>query len=184
MSELTVATRYAKSLIDLAQDQKALEEIKADMGLFVATAKASYELQAVLRNPIIAHDKKKKILEALFAGKVNKATIAFFNIMVNKSRADILYPTAQEFINQYNLIKNIVKATVVSAAPLSEANKQKLTDEVTAITGSNVIIQTKVDPDLIGGFVLTVGDRQIDTSVAASLNKIKKDFAQRVIPVK
>jgi F-type H+-transporting ATPase subunit delta len=181
MFELTVASRYAKSLIDLAKEQNALEQVREDMALFVQTLKASSELQAVLRNPIIAHDKKKKILEAIFNGKVNKATSSFFEIMVNKSRAEILFPTALEFISQYNALKNIINAQVVSAAPLSEENKRKLTDEVKAITGGNVIMHTKVDPSLIGGFVLTVGDRQIDTSVAASLTKIKKDFAQRVV---
>jgi len=181
MSEITVATRYAKSLIDLAKEQNALEQVREDMALFVKTLKASSELQAVLRNPIITHDKKKKVLDAIFGDKVNKATSSFFNIMVNKSRAEILFPTALEFINQYNVMNNIVNASVTSAAPLSDENKRKLTDEVKAITGGNVIMHVKVDPNLIGGFVLTIGDRQIDTSVLASLNKIKKDFAQKVI---
>ncbi len=181
MSELTVATRYAKSLIDLAKENNALEEIKGDMTLFAQTLKANSELQAVLRNPIVSHDKKIKILVALFSGKVNKVTDAFFKIMVDKRRAEILYGTAQEFINQYNLIKQIVKASVVSATPLSEANVKALTDEVKAFTGGTVVMQTKVDPDLIGGFILTVGDKQVDTSVSASLRKIKKEFAQKGI---
>ncbi|MES2279332.1 MAG: ATP synthase F1 subunit delta [Bacteroidota bacterium] len=181
MSELTVATRYAKSLIDLAQEQKALESVKEDMALFVKTLKASTELQAVLRNPIIPHGKKKNILHAIFGEKVSKVTISFFDIMVNKSRGEILFPTALEFVNQYNVIKHIINATVVSAAPLSEANLQTLIDEVKEITGGNVVMHAKVDPNLIGGFVLTIGDRQIDTSVSTSLKTIKKDFAQKVI---
>jgi len=181
MSELTVATRYAKSLIDLAQEQKTLEPVKEDMALFVKTLKASTELQAVLRNPIIPHSKKKNILHAIFDGKVSKVTISFFDIMVNKSRAEILFPTALEFVNQYNVINHIINAKVVSAAPLSAENLQKLTDEVKRITGGTVILNATVDPELIGGFVLTIGDRQIDTSVATDLKIIKKEFAQRVI---
>ena len=181
MSELTVATRYAKSLIDLAQEQKTLEPVKADMELFVQTLKASTELQAVLRNPIIPHIKKKNILHAIFDGKVSKVTLLFFDIMVNKSRGEILYPAAVEFVNQYNVIKNIVNATVVSASPLSAANLKTITDQVKAITGGEVVIHASVNPDLIGGFVLTIGDRQIDTSVATDLKIIKKEFAQRVI---
>jgi F-type H+-transporting ATPase subunit delta len=180
MSELTVATRYAKSLIDLAQEQKSLEAVKDDMSLFVQTLKASAELQAVLRNPIIAHSKKKSILHAIFEGKVSKVTLAFFDIMVNKSRGEILFPTALEFVNQYDVIKHIINATVVSASPLSAVNLQKMTDEVKAITGGTVVMHAKVDPELIGGFVLTIGDRQIDTSVATDLKIIKKEFAQRV----
>lgn len=181
MSETTVASRYAKSLIDLAQEQNNLEEIRKDMGFFVDTLKANPQLQAVLRNPIVSHDKKVKILDGLFGGKVNQATGAFFRIMINKSRGEILYATAQEFINQYNTLKHIVKATVVSAAPLSEANKQQITNEIKQAVGGEVILQTKIDPNLIGGFVLTVGDRQVDTSIATDLKKLKKDFASKVV---
>ena len=126
MSELTVATRYAKSLIDLAVENKSLEETRKDMELFSQTLRANHELQAVLANPIIAHSKKIKILEAIFSGKVSKVTDSFFRIMVNKSRSEILYPTSKEFINQYNIIKHIVRAYVTSATPLSEKNKKDI----------------------------------------------------------
>jgi F-type H+-transporting ATPase subunit delta len=181
MSEITVASRYAKSLIDLAQEQSALEATKQDMTFFVDTLKANSELQAVLRNPIISHDKKNKVLQAIFGGKVSSSTSAFFKIMVDKSRAEILYPTGKEFVNQYNLKNNIVTAKVVSAVALSEANKQQIISEVKSLTNGQVILQEQVDASLIGGFVLTVGDRQIDTSVSTSLQKLKKEFAQKVI---
>jgi F-type H+-transporting ATPase subunit delta len=180
MSEITVATRYAKSLIDLAVENKSLEETRKDMELFSQTLRANFQLQAVLSNPIIAHSKKIKILEAIFASKVSKVTDAFFKIMINKSRAQILYPTAKEFINQYNVIKHIVRAYVTSATPLSEANKKQVITELEASTGGTIELHTKVDPNLIGGFVLTVGDLQVDTSISASLNKLKHDFARGV----
>ena len=181
MSELTVASRYAKSLIDLAQEQNNLEQINNDMNFFLHTLKANPQLKAVLGNPIISQAKKIAILSDLFSGKVDKLSISFFNIMVNKGRGEVLYATAQEFNNQYNIIKHITKATVVSATALSEANKSKLLDEVKAAVGGQVILDAKTDPSLIGGFVLTVGDKQVDTSIAASLKKLKKEFAQKVI---
>src|ERR1700744_5680406 len=98
MSEITEAIRYAKALIDLAAEQKALEEVNNDMDFFIHTIKANPQLNAVLANPIIYHDKKIKILEGIFGGKVHKVTIEFFKLMVNKSRAEILYPAALEFV--------------------------------------------------------------------------------------
>ena len=181
MSELTVAARYAKSLIDLAEEQKALEEVNNDMVFFLHTLKANSQLIAVLGNPIISHLKKLNILTALFEGKMNKISIAFFKLMINKGRGEVLYTTAHSFIDLYDIKKNITKASVTSATPLSEANKQKMLDEVKAAVGGEVILDTKIDPELIGGFVLTVGDRQIDTSIASSLKKIKKDFAQSIV---
>jgi len=181
MSELTVGARYAKSLIDLAQEQNILEEVKGDMDLFISVVKGNHELYTVLRNPIISHDKKVSILDAIFGGKVSKATIAFFKIMISKSRGEVLYFTAQEFVNQYNVKKNIIKAVVTSATPLSAANQKQLADLVAKEVGGNIVLENKVNPNLIGGFVLTVGDRQVDTSIANSLKKLKTEFAQKAI---
>ncbi len=180
MSETTVATRYAKSIIDLAEEKKSLEVIKKDMELFSRTLKANHELQAVLANPIIGHARKIRILDAIFGDKINKVTDSFFKIMVNKSRANVLYATSKEFINQYNVIKDIKRAFVVSATPLSEENKKKIIAELKAATGGGIELHTRVDAGLIGGFVLTIGDRQVDTSIATSLNRLKQDFAQGV----
>lgn len=115
MSEIQVATRYAKSLIDLAGEKSAVETIKKDIELFLATCRANPELQAILKNPIIGLDKKANILDGLFSGKVHEMILSFFKIVVRKGRAEILFATAKEFITQYNVIKNVVKAIVTSA---------------------------------------------------------------------
>jgi len=180
MSEIQVASRYAKSLIDLAEEQNSLEAIKSDVETFIKVCKASSQLQAVLRNPIISPDKKLAILNNLFDNEAHPMILAFFKIVVSKGRSEVLYPTAKEFINEYNRRKGIVTATVTSAAPLSETNKQEIIDVVKEATKGTVVLEARADPDLIGGFVLKVGDRQFDTSIATSLNKLKKEFAQRV----
>jgi len=183
MSEITVAIRYAKAIIDLAVEQNKLEDVNKDMDFFVHTIKANPQLNAVLANPIIYHDKKIKILDGIFGGKVSDLTLSFFKLMVNKSRAEILYPAAIEFVNQYDVKKNITKASVVSATELSEENKKTIIAEIEQSTGGTVKLSAKVDPELIGGFVLTVGDRQIDTSISNSLARLKREFSHRVITV-
>jgi F-type H+-transporting ATPase subunit delta len=181
MSELTVASRYAKSFIDLAQEQNALAVINNDMIFFLHTLKANSELKAVLGNPIISNAKKLHILTAVFESRVNKLSIAFYKLMINKGRGDVLYTTAQEYIDQYDIKKSITKVSVVSATPLSEANKKTMAADIKAAVGGEIDLETKTDPALIGGFVLTVGDRQLDTSIANSLKKLKKDFASGIV---
>ncbi len=183
MSEITVAARYAKALIDLAQEQNAVEEMKNDMGLFHHTLRANPELKAVLANPIVSHSKKIKILDEVFSGKVNKASITFFKLMVNKSRGEVLYGTSQEYINMYDVKNHIIHANVVSATALSAENKKKMVADIQAATGGTIKLNTKTDASLIGGFVLTVGDREVDTSIASDLKKLKKEFAKRVITI-
>jgi F-type H+-transporting ATPase subunit delta len=180
MSELTVAARYAKSLIDLAQEQNSVEAMRNDMELFHHTLRVNPELKAVLANPIVSHSKKIKILDEVFSAKVSKTSIAFFKLMVNKGRGEVLYVTAQEYINMYDVKNKIVHANVISATTLSAENKKKMVADITAATGGTVKLEAKTDPSLIGGFVLTVGDRQIDTSIANDLRKLKKEFAQGV----
>ncbi|MBD3749913.1 MAG: ATP synthase F1 subunit delta [Sphingobacteriales bacterium] len=181
MSEIKVATRYAKSLIDLALEQNALEEIKGDMQLFADTMKANSELRAVVKNPIIPLDKKNAILKAIFGEKIHKVTSAFLKIVVDKGRAEIIYGVAKEFLNEYNQHKNIVTAYVTSAATLTDTARKEIISKIKAVTGGEVILNETVDSKLIGGFVLTVGDKQFDSSIASSLGRLKKDFSQKVI---
>ncbi len=174
MSEFKVASRYAKSLIDLSKENNALEKVKGDMEQFIAVLRQNKELQAVLKNPIIKQDKKRNILNSLFGAIIHPSIAAFFNIMVRKGRAGILYATAQEFIREYNEVKNIVKAKVTSAEPLSPENEKAVAALVKEYTGGEVIVENIVKPDLIGGFILTVGDRQVDASIAGRLQKLER----------
>ena len=146
MSELTVAARYAKSLIDLAGEQKIVEPVKNDMDLFLQTLKSSPELKALIANPIVPQQKKVKILTELFSSKMNKASIGFFTLMVNKGRGDVLYATANEFINLYDIKNNIIHASVVSATALSEANRKTMIADIQSEVGGTVKLDAKVDP--------------------------------------
>lgn len=176
MSEIKIALRYAKSLLDLAKEQNKVDEINNDIKLFHDTVKANPQLRAVLANPIISATDKKAVLHGLFASKMDKATIAFFDLMIGKSRESYLYATSKQFGELYNQLNGIVKAEVVSASALTEGNKQQLVSTLEKELNKRVILNAKVNADLIGGFVLTVGDKQFDTSVAKQLNELKKSF--------
>lgn len=178
MSEIQVASRYAKSLIDLAGEQNAVESIRKDIELFLETCRENPQLQAILKNPIISLDKKANILDGLFAGKVHEMILSFFKIVIRKGRSEILFATAKEFISQYNILRNVVKATVTSASPLSQENIKQIEEVVKQSTKGEVILTSIVDPKLIGGFILKVGDKQFDTSISSKLNKLKKEFEQ------
>lgn len=176
MSEVRVASRYAKSLIDLSIEQNALEEVKKDMDLFIVILKENSQLQAILRNPIVSQDKKKNILHDLFATKVHKATLGFFDIMIAKGRGKVLYGAAQEFINQYNINKNILTAYVVSATVLTSDAEKQICAVVEKATGKHVTLNVKTDSTLIGGFTLTVGDKQFDASILKRLKVLRQNL--------
>lgn len=182
MSNSKAASRYAKSLIDLSKEQNSIEEMRADMMSIVEVINTNPLLGAILNNPIIPLDKKAGILKGIFADKVHLVTKTFLDLIVKKGRAAIVFETAKAFLSQYNALKGIVTADVTSAIALTDANRTEITAIVKREVGANeVIIKEKVDEKLIGGFILRVGDRQFDASIASSLNKLKKEFSHGVV---
>lgn len=177
MSEITVADRYAKALIDLAQENNSLEATYTDMVAFEKVVDDNPMLEAILKNPIIPLDKKKGILREVFKGKLHRVTSSFLDIVINKGRSSILFAAAQQFAKQYNEIKGVVTAHVTSAVGLSGNAKQEIIDLVKKDFSANgVVLKEKVNADLIGGFILRVGDRQFDGSISHGLDKLRKEL--------
>ena len=178
MSEIRVASRYAKSLIDLAQEKGVLEQVHADMQLFAKTVKENRDFKLFLINPIINHGKKLAVLKSLFTGKVNDLTLRFFLLITEKNREAVLEGMATDFIRQYNLMKGIEKAQVTTAVPLGAEAKSQLRQKVVQLTGKTIELEEKVDPAIIGGFLLRVGDKQVDDTIRTSLRALKNKFKE------
>lgn len=176
MSVFKVASRYAKSLLDLVNENGKLEQSKADIELIAEVIRSNSELKAVLSNPIVKIDKKQNILKSLFAGKVGDEVLSFLDIMVRKGRGELVYATTLEFIREYDELKGIVHAEVVSASPLSATNMESLKANIAAQINAQVVLTNTIDESLIGGFVVTVGDRQIDASIAGRLDNLERHF--------
>ncbi|WP_031525691.1 ATP synthase F1 subunit delta [Dyadobacter crusticola] len=173
MSVSIVASRYAKSLIELAKEQNVLEAVYQDMILFKDTADKNRGLMLALKSPVVRHEKKSGILKALFESRVNPVSYAIFNIITKKNRESILDEIANEFIKAYNLHQGIQKATVTTTTPLTEELRQQFQEIVKEKTGRTVQLAEKINPALIGGYILTIEDRQIDASLRSRLNELK-----------
>jgi F-type H+-transporting ATPase subunit delta len=179
MAESRVASRYVKSLLGLAVEQKALEQVHADMLMFDKACRESRQLSMMLQSPIIKHEKKKDILEALFKGKVHSLTMAIIDILTKKNREPLLPAIAAEFGNAYNDYKGIEKATVTTTIAIDDKLKKEIEAMVKKLSNKKeVALTTKVDKDLIGGFILNVGDRQIDASVKNKLKSLRVKFSE------
>jgi F-type H+-transporting ATPase subunit delta len=174
MANQQVAARYAKSLLDLAKEQGNLATIKQDMDLLATTMAGSRDLRLLLRNPIVKHDKKLSILNAVFKDKVSDMLLRFFQIVTSKNREDTLEFIGNEFLTQYNALMGVQVAEVTSAVPLTPATRAEIEKMVTRQTGlTQISLTEKVDASLIGGFVLRVGDQQIDDSVRGGLRRLR-----------
>ena len=180
MSDYRVASRYAKSLLELADDKGVLEEVSADMKLFAETCDENRDFVLMLRNPVIKNDRKYAILKAVFKGKVNDLTMAIFEITTRKNRASILPSVAVEFRRQYNLLKEIGVATITTAVPLTDKLRKDLEAMAIKVSGKkNIQLKEVIDEDIIGGYILKMGDLQIDDSVRTKLTMLAKDFSKK-----
>jgi F-type H+-transporting ATPase subunit delta len=180
MADQQVAARYAKSLLDLAQEQGNLATIKQDMDLLANTMAGSRDLRLLLRNPIVKHDKKLSILNAVFQGKVSGLLLRFFQIVTSKNREATLEHIGDEFLKQYNAMMGVQVAEVISATPLTPAARAEIEQMVKQQTGlTQVSLTEKVDASLIGGFVLRVGDQQIDDSVRGGLRRLRTSLTDK-----
>ena len=179
MADSRAASRYVKSLLGLAVEQGALDQVHHDMLLFSKVSEENRAFSLLLQNPVIKHDKKLSILTAIFKGKVNDLTMAFFDIITRKNREPILAGIAKEFHNAYNLYKGIGKATVTTAVPLDANLRTEFEQLVRNYSDKKQVeLIEKVDTEMIGGFVLNVGDRQIDASIKNKLKTLKLKFSQ------
>ena len=179
MSEFRVANRYAKSLITLAHERGELESVHADMLLFSELCDESRAFQLMLRNPIINHDKKLSILKEIFEERVNDTTMSFFEIITRKYREGVLPLIAKEFHAQYNLLKGVEMATITTTYPLEDEQREKFKEVIAQATGKQGVELTEIiDKDLIGGYVITVGGRQIDDSLQGKLKGLKLQFTE------
>lgn len=177
MSVHRVASRYAKSLIDLAKEQNELETIKGDMESF-QKASQQRDFYLLLKSPIVNPTKKGQILKALFNDKYNKMTMAFMNIVLNKGREEYLPEIATAFMDQYKAFKRISTVKLITSAPLSAENLEKIRQKIQADSpkGETIEVETSVDPSLIGGFVLEYDHQRYDASVAHKLDSLRKEF--------
>lgn len=180
MQNPRLASRYAKALIDLAQELNQLEAVNTDMLYLHQVLKSSADLASLLKSPIIKADKKQKILAAVFNGKLGNTTSSFINLLVNKGREGDLYEITGEFNRQYMALKNIGKVKITTAIPLDAATLEVIRQKVAAQSSQEIVLESAVNPDLIGGFVLETNDQLIDASVLRDLKDIKQQFSKNV----
>jgi len=185
MSDVRIAKRYAKSLLELAIEKNILQVIHEDIQLFNRTIKNNRELYLVLKNPVVKHGKKWKILDQIFQKKFNALTMSFINIVCRKGRTFILTSIPKEFNSQYDQYMGIENATVVTASKITEDLKKDLLGVVRKISSANKInLEEMVNPNIIGGYILKIGDRQIDDSISGRLQSIRNKLITQDYNVK
>ncbi|MCX6352677.1 MAG: ATP synthase F1 subunit delta [Bacteroidetes bacterium] len=176
MSEIRVASRYAKSLFDLAGERKQLDRVMADAEAFIKICVDAHALSLMLKSPIVHLDKKWNVLSKLFSKELDPTTMAFIKIVLRKKREIILEDIFKQFIAMYNESKGILHAKVYSAVPVSEKILADIKKYLAKSNHNNVLIETEVQPELLGGFILQYNDKLVDASVSSQLRALRNQL--------
>lgn len=177
MSVKRIASRYAKALMDLAIENNKLEEVHKDVRGFAEAAK-NRDFYLLIKSPIISKPKKTDVINAVFGKAFNQLTLAFLDILVRKGRESYLPEIAAEFFDLYRIKQHISAVKITSASPLSEATINELISKLQSngTVKTNVELELKTNPELIGGFVVETDGQVIDTSVLHKLKQLKHNF--------
>lgn len=175
MKSTRAAQRYAKAILDLAKDQNAAEAVNKDMIGIFNTIHKSEELQEFLASPVTKASVKKDALKEIFKDAHNIISGAF-DVLIDNNRIIQLQAVAQKYTILFNEMNHIQVAKVTTAVPLNAHLEAKILEKVKELTGNVATIESKVDPSILGGFILRIGDLQYNTSVAKSLNNLGREL--------
>lgn len=170
------AIRYAKAILNLAKTNGSESAVYADMQLIEATIKGSNDLKVLLKSPIIKLTDKVNALDAIFGKQVNNYSLGLIKLLANKKRLDILETVASDYQVIYDHLKSIDVAKVTTAVPLTAELEKVVIAKVKELTGRESNLTNVVDPEIIGGFILRVGDLQYDASIAKNLRELERSF--------
>jgi len=178
MSEHRAAYRYAKALMDLAVEQGKVREVEKDMRLVLDTIEESDPLKDMLQSPVITDQDKGTALKALFKD-AQPLTSELFNLLGTNNRANILKEVAEQYVALYEKMQGQDIATVLTAVPLNANLEKKILKQLKDITGREVVIENKIDPELIGGFILQMGDLEYNASISNKLGNLKRELVKK-----
>ena len=167
------AGRYAQALLDLAIEQGSLDAVAADMKNLTVVCAENRDLELMLLSPIVKADKKIDVLKAIF-GDFNKLSTMFVELIVNHGREANLPQIAFAFDGLLKAYKGIVPVTLVSAKKLDEGVKKTILSKVEGVAKGTLEVSEMIDESIIGGFIVKMGDQQIDASVISQLGKLKQ----------
>jgi len=175
MSGSRAAIRYAKAILSLANSNSKSEAVYSDMQVVAKTISENQELQDFLRSEIMKSEAKKDVLHKVFSN-IDPLTKELFNLLVENKRVDIMDIVAAKYIKLHDEQMGKEVATVTTAVPMTSDMELKVLAKVKELTSKSVELQNVIDESILGGFILRIGDKQYNASIANKLNKLKREF--------
>jgi len=176
MKGTRAALRYAKAVLNLAKDTNKEVEVNNSMLLIAQTISESKELALVLGSPVIKATDKIKALKAVFSDSIDQISLGVIGLLGENKRLPLLSMVAKQYAILFDHYKLVDVAKVTTAVPLTEDLRKKVLVKIKELTGNEASIENVVNEDILGGFILRVGDIQYDASISNNFNELKRQF--------
>ncbi|MGC1306169.1 MAG: ATP synthase F1 subunit delta [Phormidesmis sp.] len=168
-----VAAPYAQALLSIAQSKDTVDELSQTASDLLNLLKESNELSSFIANPITDKDAKKGVLRKVLGDDANVQMKNFLMLLVDKGRIYLITPILQEFQSRVRELKQTVLAEVTSAVELTDEQKDTVRQKVQGMTAAqSVELETRIDPELIGGVIIQIGSQVLDASIRGQLRRI------------
>lgn len=176
MSSTRAAIRYAKAILDIANAKGVAEAVNNDMTSIASTINGNLELDTFIQNPTIKVEVKEQALLAVFAN-VNPVTNSLFHLLFENKRFEILEYIAVEYGKLFDIQNDVEVAKVTTAIAMDAALEAKVLAKIATFSNKKITIENTIDPAIIGGFILRIGDKQYNASVANRLQVLKRELS-------
>lgn len=175
----TVTTPYAEALLQVAAGKKEIDQVIDQAKAILSLWNECPELSEAMGSPVLEVDAKKHAIEKLFADQVTPSFLNFLKLLADRQRIGLLDSVLERLLELYREQRNIALATVTSASELNEEQQSQLLKKVQSVAGTDKLeINLKVDPDLLGGFVVSVGSKVIDASLSGQVRRLGLSLAK------
>ncbi len=169
-----VSGRYATALFELARDEKSVDAVKADLDRFDAMLTESPDLTRLVKSPVFSADVQAKAIDAVLAkAEITGIAAKFLSVLTANRRLFAVSDVIHAFRALVAKYRDEATADVTVAEPLNDKNLEALKASLQSVTGKDVALNVKIDPAIIGGLVVKLGSRMVDTSLRTKLNSIK-----------
>ena len=169
----TITTTYAEAFLQVAESRKEVEEIVSQSKSILEIWSQSLDFRDPMSSPVLEVETKKEILEKIFANEVTPSFLNLLKLLADRQRIGILNSVLERLLELYREQRNIALATVTSATALNDDQQTEIMKTVQSIAGTdNLELDLKVDPDLIGGFIINVGSKVIDASLSGQVRRL------------
>ncbi len=169
-----VSKRYARALLSLSQENDIMERAYEDMKHVGDVLTSSKELQALLKSPVIREGKKQRVLKALFKASLHPLIMSYMLIIVRKQRSALLLGISRSYLVVYKEALGIELVKLTTAMPVDDGIREKAMQVARSLTPLRIEFYETIDPSIIGGFILNLGDRQYDASIKSKLLSMRR----------